>query len=256
MASAGLSRLKLWLADQFCSPVVGRYVSALFNGQIPSKGIVIDATQEMIPAEHVACIFFGLYERTETRFARRFLTCGMDVVEIGSGIGVVSAHILTRLGRGDRLICVEANPYLISTLQRNVELNNLRAEVTVLNRALDYSEREELSLAVDSRNLGTHVQHQPGAHVRAISLHDVVRQANLSDYALVCDAEGAEIGMILHDSDGLSRCRLLIIELHQAVHEGCEYSVLDLRRALEMHHGFSMVAARHRVHVFEKPAAL
>jgi hypothetical protein len=112
-----------------------------------------------------------------------------------------------------------------------------------------------ISLKVDRKNLGSHVQNQAGVQVRSISLGDVIRDAELSDYALVCDAEGAETGMILHESEGLSRCRLLIIELHRTMHADREYRVADLRRALEMYHGFSMVASRHRVHVFEKIAA-
>ena len=228
----------------------------LLKGRIPGRGVLIDAPLEIVPAEHVVSILLGLYESDEVRFIRRYLHHGLDVMEIGSGIGVVSAHILGKLAKRDKLVCLEANPNLVPGLKRNIELNAPGAEVVVMNRALDYSGKEMISLTVDRKNLGSHVRRQPGVQVRAISLKDVIREAKLSDYALVCDAEGAETGMILHDSEGLSRCRLLIIELHRTVHAEREYTVADLRRALEVRHGFSLVASRHAVHVFEKAALL
>ena len=253
--SRTISTLKVWLAGLVCRPGVGRGLSALFSGRVPNRGVQIDVTHESVPPEHIACIFFGLYEQNELRFVRRFLRRDLDVVEIGSGIGVVSAHILTKLTRGTKLACVEANPFLIPALRRNVELNGSGAEVMVLGRALDYGGSETVAFRVDSKNLGSAVQEQSGrdlVEVRTASLYDVVCEAGVGDYALVCDAEGAEAGMILSDSAGLSGCKQMIIELHPAVHEGRSYSVADLRRHLEAHHGFSLVAFRHGVHVFER----
>lgn len=245
----------MWLAGLVCSPGLGRCLSALFGGRIPSRGVRIDVTPESVPPAHAACIFFGLYEQNEIRFVRRFLHPGLDVIEIGSGIGVVSAHILGKLTRGTKLVCVEANPFLIPALRRNVELNGVEDEVTVLGRALDYSGRETIGIRVDSKNLGSGVQEQSSPdliEVRTVSLHDLVCEAGVGDYVLVCDAEGAEAGMILSDHDGLSRCKQMIIELHPAVHEGRRHSVADLCQSLEAQHGFSLIASRHGVHVFER----
>ena len=256
-SGSAISRAKVWLASQICRPWVGRCLSTLYGGRIPHWGIVIDAGQEAVPAEHAASIFFGLYEPAEIRFVRRFLHRGLDVVEIGGGIGVVSAHILTRLGKGNKLTCVEANPRLLPALRRNIELNAPQAQVIVVHGALDYSGAGVISLRVDGKNLGSHVQARAGealVQVRAMSLRDLVLEAGLGDYALVCDAEGAEAGMILCDSEGLSRCRQMIVEFHPAVHDGVQYSVADLCREAEARHGFRLVAARRGIHVFEKPA--
>jgi len=255
VSASTISGLKVWLAGLVCRPSVGRGLSALFSGRVPNLGVQIDVTHESVPPEHAACIFFGLYEQNEIRFVRRFLRSDLDVVEIGSGIGVVSAHILTKLTQGTKLVCVEANPFLIPVLRRNVELNGFGAEVSVLQRALDYSGSKTVGFRVDSMNLGSGVQDQSCqdlVEVSTASLHDLVREAGVGDYALVCDAEGAEVGLILSDSEGLSRCKQMIIELHPAVYAGRRHSAMDLRQQLEERHGFSPIAFRHGVHVFER----
>ena len=61
-------------------------------------------------------MFWGGYEGAETRMIRSNLQASPTVVELGSSLGVTTAHIAAVMAPGGRLVCVEANPRLISGL--------------------------------------------------------------------------------------------------------------------------------------------
>ena len=184
----------------------------------------------------------------------RFLRSDLDIVELGSGIGAVSLHLAKAQARDKRLICVEANPYLIDTMRKNFTFNVPWKQVAILNRALDYSGRGRAGLNLD-HNLGSHVEAGSNDQlvlVQTVTLKKLLDDFGIGAFALVSDVEGAEAGMILEEAETLSRCRQMIIELHPAVYNGHPYSVDDLCQKIESMHGFALVAHRHGVHVFDK----
>ena len=62
--------------------------------------------------------------------------------------------------------------------------------------------------------------------VPALTLREILRRANLGEFDLVSDIEGAEAAFLLNDPGVLSKCGRAIIEFHQTM--GCMVSVLDL----------------------------
>ena len=44
------------------------------------------------------------------------------------------------------------------------------------------------------------------------------RKAGVGDFILVSDIEGAEAGMFDRDADALTRCRRMIVELHESTY--------------------------------------
>ena len=66
----------------------------------------------------------GRYEFKEREIARRLLRQGDRVIELGSGMGVVSLTMAGLIG-SEALRCFEANPRIIELARRNAQINGL-----------------------------------------------------------------------------------------------------------------------------------
>jgi len=249
------SQIKLLVGNALCSPIISSLISTTFKGLIPSRGFTVDTNNDSIPQCNAASLFWGLYERKEIEFVRKFLRRNLDVIELGSSLGVISLHIVKCQDRNQKTICVEANPYLIKTIEENIKLNVSWKKVEVLNRAIDYSGQSEVTFYISKNNLGSHVSHNEDAQptlVKTATLKELIYNYQIKDFALVSDIEGAEAGMIFKDKEALIQCKQIIIELHPISYEGHTYSVNELREKIENLHGFNLIAQRHGVCVFER----
>ncbi len=233
------SRAKVQLARQLCRPFVGRLVGSLAKDLIPSRGTIIDTSSPYVLPEVKARLFWRLYESSEIRFIQRYLPANLDVIELGSSLGAVSAQIARRLAPGRRLICVEANPGLRGLASRNVHLNVPQAVVNALEAAIAYGTetvRFEIGRTSTDSRVGS-----AGVEVPAIRLGQVLEHTGIGEYALVSDIEGAEAGIIVNDAAALGRCRFIVAELHATVNDGTVLSVDELlARLLSL--GFILVA--------------
>jgi len=117
---------------------LGRVLGALFRDQIPCEGCVIDTSDEVIAPRVKAKLFLRGYEHDEIRFVKRHLRRDLDVIELGSSLGVVAAHIARKLDPGRRLVCVEANPALLKSIWTNVHQNAPHARLDVVSGAVEY----------------------------------------------------------------------------------------------------------------------
>lgn len=248
-----VARLKSLVGRTLCAPPFSSVVSAWMGDSIRVGRCTITATTSVTSAKTRASLFWGMYESAELRLVSKYLRSDLDVVELGSSIGVVSAHIAQRLGSNRRMVCVEASPSLLPTLEANVKANAPDAMVTFLNRAIAYvAPGESVAFSVSRNNVASHVgRGDREVHVAATQLSELLRSAEIREYALVCDIEGAEAGIIHHDSRALGTCKQIIIELHQTEIAGSIVSVEDLA-ALFVAEGFETKASYGPVHVFSR----
>lgn len=251
--------LRRGLAASLCSPPVGALVGTVYRDQVPCYGLRFHVPSPPVAARTKAQLLFGIYEGSEIRFVQRWLRPELDVVELGSSLGVVSSHCARKMEAGRRLVCVEANPALLPVLRRNLEEHASRQEVAVVNRALDY-EAGEVELHVGGDTTASRVDRSATAggegrsvRVPATTLSALLREHALDRYALVCDVEGAEAGIVDEDLDALRGCQQAIVELHETTRKGSRISVEQLAEGFRA--AGLVVRARHGpVHVFERPA--
>ena len=144
-----LQPVKAVIARGLCDPVVGSLIARAYSDLIPSHGLVFNTRSPLIADGTKAAIYWGLYERDELRFVSRYLGDHPTVVELGSSIGVVACHIRRKIGPTRRLICVEASPQLSELLARNLKLNGLDHNVTILNKAIAYSNEDDGEVAFE-----------------------------------------------------------------------------------------------------------
>lgn len=251
------TRLKAILTRGLTHPSVGRALGTLFSDRIPAHGMRID-TRTGITDSVKARLFWGIYESAEIRFTRQFLGSDLDVVELGSSLGVVSCHIARKIN-GRRLVCVEANPALAESIKTNLRVNVPSANCEVLTAAIDCapSSTGMAQLQVGATNLVSSLgpSSSPTVRVEAITLSEVLSRYGVCEYALVCDIEGAEHALFLYDREALKGCKCIIAELHSTTL--CD-RVVDVDEVVEMicHDcGFMLRARRGAVCAFERPGA-
>jgi FkbM family methyltransferase len=173
----------------------------------------------------------GVYERPEIAGLSSVIRPGDRVLELGAGLGIISALAGRAAGQSGRVLSYEANPDLISDTQAFFASNGI-ANVTLVNAVLvneaDPATRQ-FHLAgsfAESSLLGVEGRGSKGkVTVSAESLPRVLSE--FQPDVLICDIEGAEIE--LFPAFPPSSLRAAVVELHpdrltpgqiQSIHDG------------------------------------
>jgi FkbM family methyltransferase len=195
----------------------------------------------------------GEYERPEIYGLSTVVRPGDRVLELGAGLGIISALAGRAAGQSGQVLSYEANPALIADTQAFFAANGV-ANVTMVNAVLvkepDPKPRQ-FHLAgsfAESSLLGVEGRGSRGkVTVRAECMSQV-----LTDYkpdVLICDIEGAEVD--LFPAFPTSTLRAAVIELHpdrlspaqiQSIHDGM--AALGLKRQIPGPGGTVEVYAR------------
>lgn len=77
----------------------------------------------------------GDYESASTSLAKKIMTAGGVFVDIGANFGLFTCQVAA-INRAVQVIAVEPNYKIIGTLLRNIQLNDLKQQVKVLNMAV------------------------------------------------------------------------------------------------------------------------
>jgi len=236
----GLKRLVARVLQ--CGPI-GDAISWFYGDVIPFHGIPIDVSPSGIPAANKAALWWGIYESAEYRFIKAFLLPTLPVIELGSSIGAISSAIAGQLDHGQQLICVEANPFLITQLHKNLARNASHLSAEIIHAAVCY-EGETVRFGISANNLTSSIPDAPGAEtttVPAVTLRALLAQGDRGSYQLVADIEGAEIAFLLHDAESLRSCQVMVLELHHTQSNGSPYTPTDLEHLIESR-GFRIAA--------------
>jgi len=256
VASTGV--LKQHVGREISRPWVGAVIARATRDRIRKGDVKFDVSSSLISPRTKAQIFWGLYESAEQRFIRRWLRPDLDVIELGSSIGVVSSVISQVIEPGRRMICVEANPNVIPILKRNLDLNAHGRRLDIVNAAIDYeSGSKQATLyfgesTVSSTITGTANQSGPSTTVPTTTLGGIADDLGIGEYALVADIEGSEVGMIARDAAALQRCQQLVIELHSVKTDDRIVEPDYMVAQLIGEHGFRLRARHGPVCVFDR----
>lgn len=242
-------RLKVGVAKTACHPAIGEAVAWVLGDRIWHRGCIIATDNPAVTPKIKAMVFWHLYESKEIRFIERYLPTGVDVVELGASIGVVSAFLAQRMSPGSRLLCVEADPVLARIARRNAAWNAQGVEVEVVAAAISYDvpvgatvRLERAKHNIDGRlSKGGGAPCENAVEVQATRLSALLAERRIERYALVCDIEGVEADIFEADAPALRCAVSMVIELHEIVRAGVRLSIGDvLQRALKA--GFAVRA--------------
>ena len=110
---------------------------ALESVQLHGLSVPID--RRLMSAPIIESLTTGRYEIGEARVLPRLIRPGERVVEIGAGIGVLTA-LIARTGKAERVAAIEASPLLQDYISQLFRLNGVEVE---LRQALVTPERSE-----------------------------------------------------------------------------------------------------------------
>lgn len=244
-----------------CTPLIAKAISRWYRGRIPFRQFVIDTTGEHVPRSAVPRLFWNLYERAEVDLVAAHLRPELHVVELGSCLGVVATLIANKQEDGLRLISVEANPDLRDVIVDNIKRNVPGKDFDVVTGAIDYSGASTVRFSVSHDAVGSHVllqaenDEEADHEVPAIQLNQLLTEHQITGpYALVCDIEAAEAGIIYSDAQALQHCQQFIVELHPGFYGPWDTNLDSIMTEL-VSLGFTLRANRGQVYFYERVEA-
>ena len=183
------------------------------RGALGYRGLRVPVSRAHVPAPIVAQLVADNYERPEIEAALALVRPGDRVLELGVGLGIVSA-LVARCHETVRLTSFEANPALIPHIRELHAINGVKSvdlrNGILLHRPDRPSVPFHLHRYFAEGSLipsgGTVAQ----VDVMTADFDEVVREVNPT--VLVCDIEGGE-AELLTPAD-LSAFRALIVEMH------------------------------------------
>lgn len=230
--------------------IVWRYRNAMRTERVDVEGVTLLATSPLISDKIRRRIYQGAYERWELELVGRRLESSDRVLELGAGLGAVSALCARRIG-SDRVVCVEGNPALEPLIRANHAANGVSPRLRI---GLVARESGEGMLYVDEHVTGSSTTRRDGSWegvpVPALGIADLLTEHRPN--FLIVDVEGQETE--LFDTTDLPGVEKICIELHPHI-VGNKAAWRVLERLGEL--GFEMMIddVRPRNFYLERPRA-
>ena len=197
------------------------------------------------------------YEAPEAEMVHKYLTVGMDVIELGGCYGIISALIRKQIGPDAKHIIVEADPSLAKICACNANLENTNNLADIVVAAVDYSGAKEIIFAPGPNAHAGRVANsgEAGFTVPTTTLTEQVSKLSKNEYVLICDIEGAELDLFQNEQTALSRAYLLILETHPKIYPRKKLDYQEIKKNIE-HLGFVEVDKSGTVVCFASKKAL
>jgi len=163
--------------------------------------------------ESVAISFGMLVEQFVQEQYKWLCVGGKQVLDVGANIGDTAIYFA--LNGAAHVYALEPYPYTYLQARRNVELNDLERQVTVLNMGCGREGMITVNPELKSEPSSNLVQHETGEMVPIVSLKRIVESYGLSDAVAKIDCEGCEYALILGAGDEELRAfSQMMIEYH------------------------------------------
>lgn len=181
-------------------------------------GIQLRIDPEFMSPKLIEVIRAGRYEGPEARNIGKIIEPGEVILEIGAGIGFMTALMLKNPAV-ERVISFEANPLLIPKIQRTLDDNGLGGQRFELHNAVLANEDVGASIdfhvhqdfwASSLRKTSATIHSFP---IPIVGFDETIKAVRPS--LIVCDIEGGE--QALFSSADLSGVRGVYVEVHQRV---------------------------------------
>jgi len=218
----------------------GKFLRLRYGEILPEFPSAMHVPSRWVTSSKLARIKFKRYEQEEIGLVNKFIDKSLDTVELGTGLGVVSSEICRVLQNNAGFFGIEANPELVEVAQKNISRFSSESPRIVLQGAIvgkeDGASVRDFFITPENFHYSNFnsSENSEKISVPVKSLSSVLEENNLHEYQLVSDIEGAELEILLHDSDALRSCKLMIIELHETESmRGERYSISDLCELLE-----------------------
>jgi FkbM family methyltransferase len=173
-------------------------------------GIHLLCDARRIPRSVATAIIKGTYELPERQLVRAAVRPGDRVVEVGTGVGVVSL-LCNRLAGAGNVLSYEANAALEPAITENFALNGLTPRLRLRAVTVDGA---PISFFRNDNIVSSSIYDRGLAALKVVVESDPIDKVLSEENAdvLVMDVEGAELDLL--GAADLSRLREIIVELH------------------------------------------
>lgn len=187
-----------------------RLARAAFEPEIiRNGGIALVAKHPAISREMRNILYLDNYEVPELTILRHTLKPSDRVLEVGGGIGYLSAYLAQVCGNAN-VTMIEANPALEPIIRRNHALNGVEPRLISAVATCGECESATLFLAENFWATSTMGQRERKVVVPAVNLNRLIEE--LRPTYLILDVEGAEVDMApALRLDGVEK---LLVEVH------------------------------------------
>lgn len=187
------------------------YWHRLRNTQQASlDGIKISTNKQSIPRSVRSAIFKGSYESHERKLVRKLLRQGDRVLEVGTGIGMISL-LSAKICGSENILSYEANPILEQVIRGNYALNGLSPNLRMRAITLD----GQPITFFRSDNIVSSSTTDRGRHAETLTVESDCLDVVIAEHhpkILIMDVEGAEIELL--SNSNLTGIRHIIVEIH------------------------------------------
>lgn len=180
-------------------------------------GIRLRIDPDFMSPKLIEALRSGQYEAPEARKIGKIIQPGDVVLEIGAGIGFMTALMLKNPDVA-RVVSFEANPLLISKIQRTLDDNKLGGQRFELhNNILGAEDKGTIDFYIHKDFWASSLRKTTGTirscPVSLASFDKTIKTVRPS--VIVCDIEGGET--VLFPTSDLAGVRSVYMELHQRV---------------------------------------
>ncbi|RCJ26006.1 FkbM family methyltransferase [Nostoc minutum NIES-26] len=175
-------------------------------------GIAIPVIDNL-PRELQEALYAGTYEKYELKIVESQLQPSDIVMELGTGIGLVSSFCAKSIGN-ERVFTYEANPVLESVIRKTYALNNVSPNLEMC--MLGETAGEQTFYIAKGFWESSVIQHQTGLkpiNVPVKSFNEEVKKVNPS--FLILDIEGGEYEFFTYAN--LHNIQKIAMELHKRI---------------------------------------
>lgn len=180
------------------------------------NGIKIGFDPNAISENMVKHIKAGTYEKEESSLIGDIIQDGERILEIGSGVGYVSA-LAMKTGKVEELLSFEANPKLIPIIEKTWALNEVKAQCRncVITNT---SSHQKIDFYIRSDFWASSLSAIPYGYSEIVQVETTNFQEVLNEFKptmIVCDIEGGE-GQLFEGAQ-LTNVKKVFMEVHQDV---------------------------------------
>ncbi len=197
------------------------------------NGVILSVPDGLATPGILEKLTMGTYEADEAKAVSRCVQPGFRVLDLGAGIGYVSALAAMRTG-AENVLAVEANPELVPVLEANLAANG-QAGATVLHGAVAGEAPEgstaafTLAPSFTASSLGGHGMRR--VEVPLIAMADLLQSHRPN--VILMDIEGGEA--LLFDRPWNCPLRYFVVELHpKKYHARVIQKIVDFMSAMDM----------------------
>jgi FkbM family methyltransferase len=197
--------------ERVVQPIQG-FIFDLSGGHFRTDGCTFVIPKDQTSRSYRACFLSDIYESEERSLVKKFIQPDDSVIELGGCLGIVSCTTNKLLADKTRHVVVEGNPFCISTLHQNRNLN--KCGFVIENCAITNEPTATFYLHPRFIVGGT-TQRETARPVRVPGRSLAELEARYGPFTvLIIDIEGAELEVFERSREVLSHYRLVVAELH------------------------------------------